>query len=85
VWIGSIYPVNLLFLTWAESLIGIQAPDTLEQSLPSQYFKKSGITPGETIRRVKERRICIGDFNASVEKRIRYSPCAADSLAAFMK
>jgi hypothetical protein len=85
VWIGCIHPVNLLFLPRAKSFIGIKAPYSFEQSLPSQHFMKPGNATGELIRGVKERRICIGDFDASLQKRKWHTVRVASGLLALVK
>src|SRR4029077_1528471 len=72
--IGPIYPVNLLFLSGTESLLRIQAPNTLEQALSPQYFMQSGDAPREVVTCIKKCRIGIGHRYTLSEHRLRYRP-----------
>src|SRR6516225_11165321 len=58
--VGTIYAVNLLFLSGTKSLMRIQAPNTFEQSLSSQYFMHTGDAAREVICGIKKRRIAVG-------------------------
>jgi hypothetical protein len=64
-WIGLVDPVNFFPLARAECFAGIQAPNTFEQTLPSQNFMQTRDTACELIGHVKERRVAIGHFHIS--------------------
>jgi len=85
VWIGRIHAVDLVFLPRAEILAGVEAPDSFQQSLPSQHFVEAGDATGEVIRRVKESRISIGDFNISSQQLFRDTFRARGRLLAVAK
>ncbi len=58
--------VDLLDLAGAEALGGIEAPDTLEQSLPPQNFMTAGDAAVKIVGDVEERAVAVGD--AGIER-----------------
>jgi hypothetical protein len=52
--IGGIHAIYFLQLSRAESFLRIQAPDSLQQSLPAQNFMQSCDTSKEIVGHVEE-------------------------------
>ncbi len=78
-------PVNFFPLAGAECFVGIQAPNTFEQTLPSQNFVQTCDTACELIGHVKERRVAIGYFHISLQEALRNRPAVARYGATFVQ
>jgi len=65
--IGPKHPADLFLLAWAERLPGIQAPDSFEQTLPSQDLMHAGDATGEVVCGVEKRGVAVGYFGAPLE------------------
>ena len=61
-WIRVADAINLGGLALAERLMGIEAPNALQQSLAAQQFVDAGDTAGKAVCHVKDDGIGVGDF-----------------------
>ena len=52
--------IDLLQLPGTEALGGIEAPNALEEALPSQHFVTAGDATAKVVGDVKERSIAVG-------------------------
>src|SRR5215467_8566472 len=62
--IGTIDPVNLLFLSGAEGFLRIQAPNAFKQTLSPQYFMQTRDAAREVVCCIEKRGIAIGHARA---------------------
>ncbi len=65
--IGLKHPADLFLLPGAECLVGIQAPDSFQQTLPSQDFMQARDAAGEVVCGVEKRRVAVCYFGALLE------------------
>src|ERR1700730_1048918 len=83
--IGAIDPLNFCSLPGAKRFVGIQAPDTFQETLPPQDFMQSCNAAGETVCRVEERGIAIGHFHVPLQQASWNRPVPACRRVAFFQ
>ena len=83
--IGGVDPRDLFVLPGAERFVGVEAPDSFEQTLAAQGFVKTGYASGELIGSVEERRVGVGDLDASFEELRRNVRLGANDSMAFIE
>lgn len=65
---GRVNAVDLLKLARTERFVLVEAPDAFEQALAAQDFVQTGDAAAETVRRVEERRVAVGDLDAEAQQ-----------------
>src|SRR5690606_26282172 len=70
--IGLTYPGYFFRLSGRKRLLRIQTPNTFHQALSTEYLVDAGYTAVKAVRRIKDRRIHIGD-GYSLGQQIRRS------------
>src|SRR3954454_20708512 len=73
--------VDLLHLSGAESLGGIETPQPLHQSLPPQDFMTTGDAAVKIVGDIEERAVAVGDAGIERQQVRRQAVLAARSLA----
>src|SRR5215210_5072652 len=79
--VGGVYAVNLFLLSGAQSLVRIQTPDALEQSLPPENLVKPGDAALEAVGGVEEGGVAVRYFDAADEHLARHLALLAVVLA----
>ena len=66
--IGGADAVDLLALSGSQRLLRVETPDAFEQSLPAQDLVAAGDHALETVGRVEDRRVAVGDLRVERHK-----------------
>jgi hypothetical protein len=75
--IGQVYTIDFFCLSRAKGFFGIQTPGAFQQSLSAEHFVQARDAAGKLVGRVEERRIAVGDLNASTQEAFRNTTSAA--------
>src|SRR4051812_13274464 len=67
-WIRAVNAIDLRGLAVAERLSRIEAPNSLQQTLPAQHFMNSRDASGKTVGGVEKRGVRVGDFDVSAQQ-----------------
>ena len=59
--------IDLFALAGTKSLLGIQAPNSLEQSLTAQHFVEPSNAAGVAVGRIKKGGVCVRDLSRARE------------------
>src|SRR5437899_2767113 len=76
--IGAVDAINLFHLSWGKLFSGTQTPASGEQSLATQYLMNAGDAAVETVRRIEEGGVGIGDLGGQRQGMSR--PCIVFDL-----